>query len=105
MSAAFGRDDMRAWSPDGRKIAFVHSDLSGLNILDLRAGRIRRVAGTSGSWLGYQAWSPDGRRLALTGSRAVTHRSIRSSSESVATSMDPNSGRSRHGRPEPGGES
>lgn len=51
-----------AWSPDGRRLAFVRNH--AIYVLDLATQRTRRIArGLSATAL---AWSPDGRRLAYT---------------------------------------
>lgn len=59
-----------AWSPDGRKLAYVsfESDNSEIYVQDLRSGTRQRVSGRRGV-NSAPAWSPDGRRLALTLSR------------------------------------
>ncbi|MGW4031203.1 S9 family peptidase [Streptomyces sp. NPDC004838] len=60
------RDTDPAWSPDGRRLAFV-SDRAGtpqLHLLDPDSGEIVRVAETA--VVQGPVWSPDGRRLAWT---------------------------------------
>lgn len=59
-----------AWSPDGRKLAYVtfENNRSELYVQSLRSGARERVSSRPGV-NGAPAWSPDGRRLALTLSR------------------------------------
>ncbi|MCG5496682.1 Tol-Pal system beta propeller repeat protein TolB [Ectothiorhodospira variabilis] len=59
-----------AWSPDGRRLAYVSFEnrRSEIYIQDLDGGNRTRVASHEGI-NGAPAWSPDGRRLALTLSR------------------------------------
>ena len=59
-----------AWSPDGRKLAYVsfESRNSAIYVQTLRSGARERVSARPGV-NSAPAWSPDGRRLALTLSR------------------------------------
>ncbi len=59
-----------AWSPDGRKLAYVsfENDNSEIYVQTLRTGTRQRVSARPGV-NSAPAWSPDGRRLALTLSR------------------------------------
>jgi len=59
-----------AWSPDGRKLAYVSFENRRATIFvqDAGTGKRRKVAGFAGI-NGAPAWSPDGTRLALTLSR------------------------------------
>jgi TolB protein len=59
-----------AWSPDGRKLAYVsfESRNSAIYVQTLRSGARQRVSARAGV-NSAPAWSPDGRRLALTLSR------------------------------------
>ena len=59
-----------AWSPDGRKLAYVSFESGKAVVLvqDVLSGERRVVANFKGS-NSAPAWSPDGRRLALTLSR------------------------------------
>lgn len=59
-----------AWSPDGRKIAFVSFEerRSNVYIQDLISGRRDKIE-TGDGLNSAPAWSPDGQRLALTLSR------------------------------------
>lgn len=59
-----------AWSPDGRRLAYVsfEGDQSGVYIQTLRSGVRERVSSRAGI-NGAPAFSPDGRLLALTLSR------------------------------------
>ncbi|MDJ0927282.1 MAG: Tol-Pal system beta propeller repeat protein TolB [Gammaproteobacteria bacterium] len=56
-----------AWSPDGRKLAYVsfENNNSEVYIQDLRSGARQRVSARPGV-NSAPAWSPDGRKLALT---------------------------------------
>lgn len=56
-----------AWSPDGRKLAYVsfENDNSEIFVQVLRSGARRRVSSRAGI-NSAPAWSPDGRMLALT---------------------------------------
>ncbi len=60
-----------AWSPDGRKLAYVSFEKkqSEIYVQTLRSGARQRVSSRPGV-NGAPAWSPDGRRLALTLSKA-----------------------------------
>jgi TolB protein len=59
-----------AWSPDGRKLAYVsfESGKAVVMVQDVLSGERRAVASFKGS-NSAPAWSPDGRRLAVTLSR------------------------------------
>jgi len=59
-----------AWSPDGRKIAYVsfEANRSEIYVQDLRSGSRKRVSARPGV-NGAPAWSPDGQRLAVSLSR------------------------------------
>ena len=59
-----------AWSPDGRKIAYVsfEANRSEIYVQDLRSGSRKRVSARPGV-NGAPAWSPDGQRLAVALSR------------------------------------
>jgi TolB protein len=56
-----------AWSPDGRKLAYVSFEKkrSSIFVQTLRSGARQRVSSRTGV-NGAPAWSPDGRSLALT---------------------------------------
>ena len=56
-----------AWSPDGRKLAYVsfEKQQSEIYVQTLRSGARQRVSSRAGV-NGAPAWSPDGRSLALT---------------------------------------
>jgi TolB protein len=56
-----------AWSPDGRKLAYVsfEKQQSEIYVQTLRSGARKRVSSRAGV-NGAPAWSPDGRSLALT---------------------------------------
>jgi len=59
-----------AWSPDGRRLAYVSFEnrRTAIYVQELATGRRERVAGFEGL-NGSPAWSPDGRCLAMTLSR------------------------------------
>ena len=59
-----------AWSPDGRRLAYVsfESGKAVVMVQDVQSGERRSVASFRGS-NSAPAWSPDGRRLAVTLSR------------------------------------
>ena len=59
-----------AWSPDGRRIAYVSFEErnSAIYVQDIRTGNRNRVAANEGI-NSAPAWSPDGSRLAMTLSR------------------------------------
>lgn len=56
-----------AWSPDGRKLAYVSFEdrQAAIYVQTLRTGNRQRVSGRAGV-NGAPAWSPDGQSLALT---------------------------------------
>ncbi len=56
-----------AWSPDGRRMAYVSFEggVSSIYVQTLRTGGRRKVSSRKGV-NGAPAWSPDGRRLAVT---------------------------------------
>lgn len=56
-----------AWSPDGRKLAYVSFEdrKSAIYVQTLRTGNRQRVSSRAGV-NGAPAWSPDGQKLALT---------------------------------------
>ena len=60
-----------AWSPDGRKLAYVSFERkrSSIYVQTLRSGARQKVSSRSGV-NGAPAWSPDGRHLALTLSKS-----------------------------------
>ena len=59
-----------AWSPDGRKVAYVSFEArqSEIYVQDLRSGSRKRVSARPGV-NGAPAWSPDGQTLAVSLSR------------------------------------
>jgi len=60
-----------AWSPDGKKLAYVSFEnrSSAIYVQDILSGKRRRIASSPGI-NSAPAWSPDGSRLALTLSRS-----------------------------------
>ena len=64
-----GRSSGPAWSPDGRKIAFLSDETSGVSVIAAEGGQ--QVNISSGALTGRDAlvdaasWSPDGKRLAF----------------------------------------
>jgi Tol biopolymer transport system component len=64
-----GRNGSPAWSPDGRRIAFIHSDdpmrLSG-DVWLMDADGSNRVRRTVGGAHASVTWSPDGKQLAAS---------------------------------------
>jgi hypothetical protein len=59
----YGEGYPRAFSPEGRLLAFHSGDAGRLGLLDLRTRRRRIVPGTAGSEV--LGWSPGGRRILL----------------------------------------
>ncbi|MFO7533057.1 MAG: prolyl oligopeptidase family serine peptidase, partial [Candidatus Limnocylindrales bacterium] len=70
-------DEQPAWSPDGKRIAYVTNrgtdpDLawrSDLTIIDADGGRPVRVSAGQQRLFQHPAWSPDGKRIAVLGHR------------------------------------
>jgi Tol biopolymer transport system component len=68
-----GRAVKPAWSPDGRRIAYVRltRHAAALFVVDADGGTPRRLTHHFGTtegeapWLGQPVWSPDGRRIAF----------------------------------------
>lgn len=60
-----------AWSPDGRRLAFVQGDRRGnrdIMVLDLNTGRARRL--TDGNGINTEpSWNPNGTQIAFTSDR------------------------------------
>ncbi|HLP30595.1 MAG TPA: hypothetical protein VK150_04480 [Geothrix sp.] len=60
-----------AWSPDGKRLAFVQGDRRGnsdIMVLDLATGRVRRL--TDGNGINTEpSWNPAGTQLAFTSDR------------------------------------
>jgi Tol biopolymer transport system component len=52
------------WSPDGRRLAFIGRKDTGLSVVELESGRLRRLLPDATSF----GWSPDSRRLVAFGS-------------------------------------
>jgi len=78
LTSGTARDDQPAWSPDGRRIAFVSDrhpspDLtwrSDVYLIDAQGGPLSRVTGGRGDRaFGQPTWSPDGSQIAATGHR------------------------------------
>jgi len=69
LTTAPGRESEPAWSPDGRRIAFVAKragdDLSQIYLLELEGGEPRRVTTLSGG-ASTPRWRPDGGALLVT---------------------------------------
>jgi Tol biopolymer transport system component len=66
-----------AWSPDGRKLAFIRRDEEGysdLVVLNLDTGRFQQLTRNSRpmAWAFRPAWSPDGRRILFLSERGST---------------------------------
>jgi TolB protein len=68
--APVARGRQPAWSPDGRRIAFVRDGL--VFVADRDGGNVRRLTRREPGlhWpASFPAWSPDGARIAFTGTR------------------------------------
>ena len=56
-----------AWSPDGRRIAFISSRDGNAFVMDADGSNVRRLTDNTGfGWNGPPAWSPDGQRIAFS---------------------------------------
>lgn len=66
-----GLDDEPAWSPDGRRLAFI-SSRSHADLYVMNADGSHPVPLTTGLDVSEFVWSPDGRRIAFTGHRNET---------------------------------
>ncbi|MEC9376180.1 MAG: Tol-Pal system beta propeller repeat protein TolB [Pseudomonadota bacterium] len=75
-----------AWSPDGRKLAYVsfESDHSEIWVQELRSGARQRISARAGI-NSAPAWSPDGKRLAMALSKSDGNLEIYI--QDIATSM------------------
>lgn len=65
-----------AWSPDGRRVAFVGSDGEGVFVVSSSGGRSRKLtaaalSGSSTGWGDELSWSGDGRTIAFVRRDAV----------------------------------
>jgi Tol biopolymer transport system component len=58
------RDNYPAWSPDGRKLAYVSGGGKEISIIDLETG-IQTVIFSPNHWLATPAWSPNGEKIAF----------------------------------------
>jgi TolB protein len=66
-----GIDSWPAWSPDGKRIAFVTNRAGNFDIHIINAdGRARKPLVADPSQDTSPAWSPDGKRLAFISTRA-----------------------------------
>jgi Tol biopolymer transport system component len=67
-------EDLLAWSPTGRQIAYIRPTDHGLNpclfVINVRTGRVRKLAGPVQD-NGALAWSPNGKEIAFAGPSAV----------------------------------
>jgi Tol biopolymer transport system component len=68
-NAEYGSD--AAWSPDGRKIAFVgvRDGNRGIDVMNADGSGLRRLVRDAGKADPSVAWSPDGRKIAFTSGR------------------------------------
>lgn len=66
-----GFEWLASFSPDGRRVAFVHSLLGrqSLEVFDRETGRVRTLL--DGGRYVYTAWSPDGRRVIFSSPSGV----------------------------------
>src|SRR5690625_5347497 len=83
-------DEQPAWSPDGTRIAFLRSAVTGtrLALADVATGEVRVLeavapSGSAPSSFSDPTWSPDGTRL------AVERRGVRGVGEGAAERVGP----------------
>jgi TolB protein len=62
-----------AWSPDGRRIAYLEGSLGGapLSVVNADGTGKQRLTGPLMVDLGSPSWSPDGRTIAFTGGSVI----------------------------------
>ena len=70
LTNSVGDDVAPAWSPDGKRIAFISSiEGYGVHVMDADGSNVVNVGGGSSALRARPAWSPDGRHLAFRQSR------------------------------------
>lgn len=74
LSASPNTDSNAAWSPDGRKIALLHTDegVSKLQVLSISNGRKCTITG-NGSGVTDLHWSPDSKKISFSSNQPTTN--------------------------------
>ena len=71
-----GMKDFPSWSPDGKRIAFIHArNFIGISVIDVSGTNLRQLT-TPSLMDSHPSWSPDGQYIAY-GSRVDVDKKVR----------------------------